>query len=150
MQHKHSIHLFFWFSIPLNFFVTYSLVHCSIVLILLAITTTLQETYLWGVKATLVPVKRWDGHGSEIRGKRAKVASTHVIADRKFRPSGISGGRSRAPVTFPRDLSPEVPDGWNFPTAITHVPATFARFHLVSVPSPSNFLVVKCHFDITH
>ena len=53
----------------------------------------------------------------------------------KFQPSGVSG--KVEPVT-----SPEMPEGWNFPSAITHVPAIFARSFLIFVPSPSHSLVV--------
>ena len=47
-----------------------------------------------------------DGKMTEER--RAKVVGTHVIADGKFRPSGISGVQlvTFLPVTFP-----EMPDG---------------------------------------
>jgi hypothetical protein len=55
--------------------------------------------------------------------RRAKVAGTCVIADGKFQLSGISGDYS---VTFPVTF-PEMADGWNFPSAITHVLPTFAR-----------------------
>ena len=71
-----------------------------------------------------------------------------VCYRRKVSTVGHLGGEE--PVTFPVTRCSEMPDGWNFPTAITHVPATFARFHLLSIPSPSNFLVVKHHFDIAH
>ena len=38
--------------------------------------------------------------------------------------------------------SPEMPDGWNFPSAITHVPATFTRFPSFFVPSSHSLIVI--------
>jgi hypothetical protein len=64
----------------------------------------------------------------KIREKRAKVAGTRVIADGKFQLSR----KSREEVTL---QSPEMPEGWNFPSAIPHVPASFSRFSLIFVPS---------------
>ena len=37
---------------------------------------------------------------------------------------------------IPCVVTPEMPDGWNFPYAITCVPATFARFLVMGVGNP--------------
>jgi hypothetical protein len=78
-----------------------------------------------------------DTSSTRIREKRAKVAGTCVIADGVFQPSGISGKVTGS--TFP-----EMPDGWKTPSAITHVPATFARFSLTFVlPSHIQYSTLK-------
>ena len=53
-----------------------------------------------------------------ISGKACESVGACVIAYGKFQPSGIAGK-----VTL---LSPKMPDGWNFLSDITHLPATFA------------------------
>ena len=83
MQHKRRKHLFFKFSIPLNLFITYSLVRCSIVLILLSITTDLPRKR---VNMTLDD----DDDGRDTRGKAWEGVGACVIAYGKFQPSGIS------------------------------------------------------------
>ena len=66
-----------------------------------------KETYLASEdKSEIVMVRSQEK-------RRAKVGGTCVIADGKFQLSVISGL--------------EIADGWNFPSAITHVPPTFAR-----------------------
>jgi hypothetical protein len=61
---KRRKHLFFLFSISLDLFATYSLVHCSTVLILRAITMNLPSNLVVRVKVTL---EDGDGDGTEIR-----------------------------------------------------------------------------------
>ena len=59
----------------------------------------------------------------EQEGRREKVAGTHVIADAKFQRRASRGSRARdLSLTSPGDAR-----SWNLPSAITCVPATFAR-----------------------
>jgi hypothetical protein len=60
-----------------------------------------------------------DGDGTMMRGKACESAGRCVITDGKFQVPTV-----REKVT---GKGHEMPDGWNFPSAITHLPATFAR-----------------------
>ena len=124
------IFFIFFFILFLSLFI-----HLLIVVLLyfyLLSNTTNRLTW-WAMKSIKV-TRRWIGENVMVRrleGRRAKVDGTCVIADGKFQPSGISGDLS---VTFPV-TSPDMPNGWNFPSAITHVLPTFARLpsHLRTV-----------------
>ena len=72
----------------------------STVLIILFITTK-RLTLSWSVKVNGPKwVTEWDGDGTEMRKKACESGGRRVIADGKFRPSGISGNRAH---DFPRD-----------------------------------------------
>jgi hypothetical protein len=78
--------------------------------------------------------------------ERAKVGGRCVIADGKFQPSGISGkvtGKGHG------SKSPEMPDGWNFPSAITHLPPTFARSSSYLRTTTISLIVIGCTFTST-
>ena len=89
MHHWHVHRFFFIFSFSIPFRVVYSLlVHSLIYILLILLVHLLGNVEDPATKASEMIERKQEE-------RRAKVACTHVIADGKFRPSGISGERSR-------------------------------------------------------
>jgi len=70
----------------------------------------------WEGSNALLTMKTSDGGGWAIRGKACESEWCVCDSIRKVPTVGQL-----------RELVPEMPDGWNFPYAITHAPLTFAR-----------------------
>ena len=103
MQHKCIS--FFYIFYSFNLIVTYSLVHCYVVPILLAVVTNLPwilvvrgQSDTWRASLT---VKRWDGDDREVRGKACE--SGRWVHDSLRKVPTV--GHLRAS----RDLSPRCP-----------------------------------------
>jgi len=75
------------------------------------------------VKVRVQPTTMGEGEGYGTKSGRKACESGWYVCDSRWKVPTVGHlgqrGRSRS--------SPEMPDDWNFPSAITHVPPTFAR-----------------------